>query len=170
VRSGRSPRDSPGHAVAPTVAATTSSNRCSKLEPLPFRHRRRWRIGFTGDVTSDDERVTAEPSEVTHYTTWCLRRAEFLQAIPFSPRLCRDLVIAAIERDLLRQIRLTFSAKLTDQDFNRLGVFLRHRRRMLRAIRELGNVLVAIVAEAKTPRPAGAVVLLAAMICQRCDL
>ena len=103
VRSGRSPRDSPGHAVASTVAATTSSNCCSKLEPLLFRHPRRWRIDFTRDVTSDDERVTAKPSEVKHYTTWCLRRAEFLQAIPFSPHLCRDVVIVAIQRDLLRQ-------------------------------------------------------------------
>src|SRR5262249_17930664 len=153
----RSPRDSPGHAVAPTVAATTSSMG-SKLEPLLFRRRRRRRIDITGDVTIDDERVTAELSEVRHCTTWSLRRAEFLQAIPFSPRLCRDLVIAAIVRDLLRQIRLTFSAKLTDQDFDQIDVFLGHRRRMLRAIRELSNAPVAIVAEAETPRPAGAVV------------
>ena len=43
--------------------------------------------------------------------------------------------------------------ELTDQDFDRLGVSLGHRRRMIRAIRELGAKPVAAVAEAETPAP-----------------
>src|SRR6476660_81194 len=38
-------------------------------------------------------------------------------------------------------------SELTDQDFDRLGVSLRHRRRMLRAIRELDASPIAAVAE-----------------------
>ena len=50
-----------------------------------------------------------------------------------------------IEIDLLNE--------LTDQDFDRLGVSLGHRRRMIRAIRELGAKPVAAVAGAETPAP-----------------
>ena len=43
--------------------------------------------------------------------------------------------------------------ELTDQDFDRLSVSLGHRRRMIRAIRELGAKPVAAVAEAEKPPP-----------------
>ncbi len=49
-------------------------------------------------------------------------------------------------------IEIDVLSELTDQDFDRLGVSLGHRRRMLRAIRELAAAPV--VAEAETPRPA----------------
>src|SRR6516225_8481328 len=44
-------------------------------------------------------------------------------------------------------------SELTDQDFDRLGVSLGHRRRMLRAIRELGASPIAAVTESQTPAP-----------------
>jgi hypothetical protein len=43
--------------------------------------------------------------------------------------------------------------ELTDQDFDRLGVSLGHRRRMLRAIRELGASPVAGGTEPQAPTP-----------------
>ena len=43
--------------------------------------------------------------------------------------------------------------ELTDQDFDRLGVSLGHRRRMLRAIRELGASPIAAVTERQTSAP-----------------
>lgn len=43
--------------------------------------------------------------------------------------------------------------ELTDQDFDRLGVSLGHRRRMLRAIRELAASPVAAVTEPQAPTP-----------------
>jgi hypothetical protein len=43
--------------------------------------------------------------------------------------------------------------ELTDQDFDRLGVSLGHRRRMLRAIRELGGSPVAGGTEPQAPTP-----------------
>jgi SAM domain (Sterile alpha motif) len=43
--------------------------------------------------------------------------------------------------------------ELTDQDFDRLGVSLGHRRRMLRAIRELGASPVAGGTEPEAPTP-----------------
>ena len=42
--------------------------------------------------------------------------------------------------------------ELTDQDFDRLGVSLGHRRRMLRAIRELSASPVAAATERQTSR------------------
>src|SRR5271157_5851547 len=45
--------------------------------------------------------------------------------------------------------------ELTDQDFDRLGVSLGHRRRMLRAIRELGASPIAAVTERQAPVPTG---------------
>jgi class 3 adenylate cyclase len=50
-------------------------------------------------------------------------------------------------------IEIDVLSELTDQDFDRLGVSLGHRRRMIRAIRELGAEPVAAVAEAETPAP-----------------
>src|SRR6516164_2531139 len=44
-------------------------------------------------------------------------------------------------------------SELTDQDFDRLGVSLGHRRRMLRAIRELGASPIAAVTESQAPAP-----------------
>ena len=44
--------------------------------------------------------------------------------------------------------------ELTDQDFDRLGVSLGHRRRMLRAIRELSASPIAAVTERQTPQSA----------------
>jgi class 3 adenylate cyclase len=44
-------------------------------------------------------------------------------------------------------------SELTDQDFDRLGVSLGHRRRMLRAIRELGASPIAAVRESQAPAP-----------------
>ncbi len=43
--------------------------------------------------------------------------------------------------------------ELTDQDFDRLGVSLGHRRRMLRAIRELGASPIAAVTERQVSAP-----------------
>jgi hypothetical protein len=43
--------------------------------------------------------------------------------------------------------------ELTDQDFDRLGVSLGHRRRMLRAIRELSASPIAAVTERQTSAP-----------------
>ena len=43
--------------------------------------------------------------------------------------------------------------ELTDQDFDRLGVSLGHRRRMLRAIRELSASQIAPVTERQTSAP-----------------
>ena len=43
--------------------------------------------------------------------------------------------------------------ELTDQDFDRLGVSLGHRRRMLRAIRELTASPIAAVTEGQTSGP-----------------
>ena len=56
-------------------------------------------------------------------------------------------------------IDLDVLSELTDQDFDRLGVSLGHRRRMLRAIRELGASPIAAVTERQasaptTPEPA----------------
>jgi hypothetical protein len=50
-------------------------------------------------------------------------------------------------------IEIDVLSELTDQDFDRLGVSLGHRRRMIRAIRELGAAPVAAVAEPETPAP-----------------
>ena len=44
-------------------------------------------------------------------------------------------------------------SELTDQDFDRLGVSLGHRRRMLRAIRELGASPIAVFTERQVSAP-----------------
>ena len=44
-------------------------------------------------------------------------------------------------------------SELTDQDFDRLGVSLGHRRRMLRALRELGASPIAAVTERQASAP-----------------
>ena len=44
-------------------------------------------------------------------------------------------------------------SELTDQDFDRLGVSLGHRRRMLRAIRELGAPIAAVMERQASAAP-----------------
>ena len=51
------------------------------------------------------------------------------------------------ERFAESDIDIDVLGELTDQDFDRLGVSLGHRRRMLRAIRELGASPIAAVTE-----------------------
>jgi hypothetical protein len=51
-------------------------------------------------------------------------------------------------------IEIDVLGELTDQDFDRLGVSLGHRRRLLRAIRELGASPVAAVTEPQASAPA----------------
>jgi class 3 adenylate cyclase len=50
------------------------------------------------------------------------------------------------ERFAEERIEIDVLPELTDQDLERLGIPLGHRRRMLRAIRDLGNVSVAVTA------------------------
>jgi len=51
-------------------------------------------------------------------------------------------------------IEIDVLSELTDQDFDRLGVSLGHRRRLLRAIRELGASPVAAMTESQASAPA----------------
>jgi SAM domain (Sterile alpha motif)/Adenylate and Guanylate cyclase catalytic domain len=57
------------------------------------------------------------------------------------------------ERFAESDIDIDVLGELTDQDFDRLGVSLGHRRRMLRAIRELGASPIAAVMERQLPAP-----------------
>ena len=56
------------------------------------------------------------------------------------------------QRFVENDIEIDVLSELTDQDFDRLGVSLGHRRRMIRAIRELGTELAAAVAGAGIQR------------------
>src|SRR6476646_7862459 len=57
------------------------------------------------------------------------------------------------ERFVESDIDIDVLSELTDQDFDRLGVSLGHRRRMLRAIRELGASPIAAVTERQAWAP-----------------
>ena len=57
------------------------------------------------------------------------------------------------ERFAESDIDIDVLSELTDQDFDRLGVSLGHRRRMLRAIRELGASPIAAVTERQVSAP-----------------
>ena len=57
------------------------------------------------------------------------------------------------ERFVESDIDIDVLSELTDQDFDRLGVSLGHRRRMLRAIRELGASPIAAVTERQVSAP-----------------
>jgi class 3 adenylate cyclase len=57
------------------------------------------------------------------------------------------------ERFVENDIDIDVLNELTDQDFDRLGVSLGHRRRMLRALRELSTSPIAAVAERQTSAP-----------------
>ena len=57
------------------------------------------------------------------------------------------------ERFVENDIDIDALNELTDQDFDRLGVSLGHRRRMLRAIRELGSSPIAAVTERQISAP-----------------
>ena len=51
-----------------------------------------------------------------------------------------------VQRFVENRVDLSVLPDLTDQDLEKLGVLLGDRRKMLRAIRDLGNVSVAVTA------------------------
>jgi SAM domain (Sterile alpha motif) len=55
----------------------------------------------------------------------------------------KKLGLSYTERFVENGIEIDVLSELTDQDLEKLGVLLGHRRRMLRAIRDLGSVSIA---------------------------